>query len=433
MRRAQCLAAGPDFGRSIVRELLQAKLDGQAAVARIMGRAETAAAIDELSGRLKTARTEPEMLATEGMAAQAYWSAWASLPVTFARQHRVPSRWKTFGPRRSSLTDKPQRAVSPANAVLNYLYGVLASQVTIALIGQGLEPGISIGLHADKQARASFTYDLLESVRPTIDLFLFFWLEEACFARRDFLVQLDGSIRLMHPLSAHLAMTAALWRAPADDVAHWIAYRLQGEKARLRVPMTLRPRLPKVAAHDEALRTEARHHALRWRIGGIIEAPIPKTCIECGRALASRRRKFCSAECSLSFHGGNPPQLAALIHARAALAQARASGRDPSQSETASGRRAENCIAWRAAVREWQARAGWSEASDHEMRRWFVATLQPALASHRPTDIARATGWSRPYASAVRAGRAVPHSRWYAMLGELAGMTMPAMLPVAAE
>jgi hypothetical protein len=158
-----------------VRELLQAKLDGQAAVARIMGRAETAVAIDELSGRLKTARTEPEMLATEGMAAQAYWSAWASLPVTFARQHRVPSRWKTFGPRRSSLTDKPQRAVSPANAVLNYLYGVLASQVTIALIGQGLEPGISIGLHADKQARASFTYDLLESVRPTIDLFLFFW------------------------------------------------------------------------------------------------------------------------------------------------------------------------------------------------------------------------------------------------------------------
>jgi hypothetical protein len=35
MRRAQCLAAGSDFGRSIVRELLQAKLDGQAAVARI--------------------------------------------------------------------------------------------------------------------------------------------------------------------------------------------------------------------------------------------------------------------------------------------------------------------------------------------------------------------------------------------------------------
>ena len=157
MRRAQCLTAGSDFGRSIVRELLQAKLDGQAAVARIMGRAETAAAIDDISGRLKTARTEPEMLATEGMAAQAYWSAWASLPVTFARQHRVSSRWKTFGPRRSSLTDKPQRAVSPANAVLNYLYGVLASQVTIALIGQGLEPGISIGLHADKQARASFT------------------------------------------------------------------------------------------------------------------------------------------------------------------------------------------------------------------------------------------------------------------------------------
>jgi len=70
-------------------------------------------------------------------------------------------------------------------------------------------------------------------------------------------------------------------------------------------------------------------------MGGILEAPVLKTCFECGRALPSRLRKFCSNDCNLAFHGGSPPRLAA-------LALARASGQDPSQTESAGRRRAES-------------------------------------------------------------------------------------------
>jgi hypothetical protein len=211
---------------------------------------------------------------------------------------------------------------------------------------------------------------VLKVVRPIVDLWLFFWIKETCFAKRDFFEQHDGSIRITHPLISHLTMTASLWRSPADDVAAWVAAKLRGEKARLR----LRATLPKVASHSDLLGGEAKRHALRWRIGGILEAPIPKTCFECGRALTSWRRKFCSSECGLSFHGGSPPRIAA-------LAAARAAGADPSQSEAASRRRSESAVHQAAAVSEWQCREGWSEQSDRELRRWYLCRAWPMACS----------------------------------------------------
>src|SRR5580658_7529862 len=56
----------------------------------------------------------------------------------------------------------------PANAVLNYLYGVLASELTIALTGVGLDAGLGI-FHTDTARRASLIYDAMEAVRPGVD------------------------------------------------------------------------------------------------------------------------------------------------------------------------------------------------------------------------------------------------------------------------
>src|SRR5689334_12140411 len=95
---------------------------------------------------------------------------------------------------------------------------------------------------------------------------------------RDFHTVIDGSVRLRQPLVSHLAMTASLWRVPADDAAAWIATRLRGEKARLKVGKAL----PNISTHGHQLQSEVKRHALRWRIGGIIEVPIPKICAECG-------------------------------------------------------------------------------------------------------------------------------------------------------
>ncbi len=67
----------------------------------------------------------------------------------------------------------PKRSKRPAydnfNALLNYLYGILYSQVHLSLLKAGLDPYMSI-LHADQYNRPTFVYDVIEIYRH--------WMEE---------------------------------------------------------------------------------------------------------------------------------------------------------------------------------------------------------------------------------------------------------------
>jgi hypothetical protein len=115
-----------------------------------------------------------------------------------------------------------RNAITPANAVLNYLYGVLASELTIALTGVGLDPGLGI-FHTDAARRASLAYDAMEAVRPAADGWLAAWLADASFSKCDFYEESDGTIRITRPLTCHLAMTAPIWPPAAQAVAGWLA------------------------------------------------------------------------------------------------------------------------------------------------------------------------------------------------------------------
>jgi hypothetical protein len=175
--------------------------------------------------------------------------------------------------------------------VLNYLYGVLASELTIALTGVGLDAGLGI-FHTDAARRASLTYDAMEAVRPGVDGWLAAWLAEANFSKRDFYEESDGTIRITRPLTSHLAMTAPVWRPAAQSVAGWLARTIVGDLCKKRQPQSLFSALP----------------APRRAWQGM-QSPIPKTCIECGGALAPKQRKFCSDVCSVSFRVAlDPPR-----------------------------------------------------------------------------------------------------------------------------
>jgi CRISPR-associated endonuclease Cas1 len=284
LRRAQALAAGTEVGWAIARELLRAKLNGQAAIARLLGSPEAAGLIVNLAGELDAATNAGHLLAIEGSAAVAYWSLWLPTPLRFARRDQVPEHWQSFGRRNSPLGQKNTRhAVTPANAILNYLYAVLAGEMTIALTGAGLDPGLGI-FHTDEVRRASLTYDAMEAVRPCVDAWFVAWLEEARFSKRDFYEEPDGTIRITRPLTSHLAMTAPIWRPAAQAVAGWIARAFAGgpgERQRRHAPI---PTLP----------------APRRSWQGM-QPPVPKTCVECGNALNMKQRKFCADACAVSF------------------------------------------------------------------------------------------------------------------------------------
>ncbi len=284
LRRAQALATGNGVGHAIAQELLRAKLNGQAAVARLLGSGEIAELIINLAAQLDDATDAVQLLGIEGAAAAAYWSLWVDVPLRFVRREQVPEHWQSFGRRNSPLGRKNTRnAVTPANAVLNYLYGVLASELTIALTGVGLDAGLGI-FHTDAARRASLTYDAMEAVRPRVDGWLAAWLADASFSKRDFYEESDGTIRITRPLTSHLAMTAPIWRPAAQGVASWLARALtEGlpEKRRPHAPLPVLP-APRRA----------------WQG---MQPPVPKTCTECGRVLGAKQRKFCCDVCSVSF------------------------------------------------------------------------------------------------------------------------------------
>ena len=140
LRRAQALAASAPLGTAIARELLTRKIEGQAQVLAAMGRAELAerlsASAAELGGTADLAR----MLVIESTMATLYWREWRNVPLRFARRTTVPAFWQVVGSRQSNLSKAPYRAMSPGGSLLNYLYGLAAAEMTIALSAAGLDP-----------------------------------------------------------------------------------------------------------------------------------------------------------------------------------------------------------------------------------------------------------------------------------------------------
>jgi CRISPR-associated protein Cas1 len=113
------------------------------------------------------------------------------------------------------LTRKPHRATTPGNALLNYLYAILESEVTVALLAAGLDPGIGM-FYADIDGRSSPALDAIEAARPHVDYWLHAYLASSAFANCDFAELSDGEVRLTHPLNSQ-------WRKVCQPIADWLA------------------------------------------------------------------------------------------------------------------------------------------------------------------------------------------------------------------
>ena len=100
LRRAQALLPNTEHRLTIARELLEAKIKGQLAVLDSFG-LHGAEAVREALALLDRADRIESRLIAEAKAAEAYWDAWADVPMEFARRDRVPDHWRTFGMRRS--------------------------------------------------------------------------------------------------------------------------------------------------------------------------------------------------------------------------------------------------------------------------------------------------------------------------------------------
>ena len=163
----------------------------------------------------------------ESQAAQAYWSAWRSLPVAFPTVDcpRVPEHWRSLGTGESVITDSPRLAINPPNAMLNYGYALLESESRLAAAAVGLDTGIGV-LHVDTDARDSLACDLMEAARPHVDAYLLKWLTAGPLRREWFFELPDGNCRLMASFVERLSQSLPAWSRVVAPIAEWVAKTL---------------------------------------------------------------------------------------------------------------------------------------------------------------------------------------------------------------
>ena len=398
LRRAQALADESGAALRIARELISRKLAGQEQVVRSkLLDSTTAEMIAGFRAEVDKAETMDAIRMLESRGAAEYWSVWRGLPINFPRNdlRRVPDHWRAFDTRKSPLSGSQRLAANPGNAILNYLFSVLESESRLAAAALGLDPGLGF-IHVDAPARDSLACDLMEPIRPQIEGWVLDWITHEPLKREWFFEQRDGNCRLMASLAVRLSETAPMWARAVAPVAEWVARELWS-----------RQRKPGYETAPPTRLTQRRRREVKGSFSGGSSKPLPRPesiCLVCGKTIA-RGGSYCRS-CAIPV---------ATEHLTEVAESGRAAGQIAAQSADAQARRAET------KRRHDLARAAWQPSS---LPAWlneetYLGKIQPLLAGHTNRAVASALGASLPYASAIRAGRRVPHPRHWQALAHL--------------
>ena len=190
-RRQHALSADVHSAAHLASRFLLAKIANTRAILRrgSRERPESAAVLNEAADQLSIAlariqNTTDDLGALRGLEGDAAARAFA------VYQHLLtPSGLPFPGRVRRPPTD-------PVNALLSFLYMLLAHDCTSALIAAGLDPQLGF-LHRDRPGRESLALDLMEELRPLIaDRFAIALLNRRQLVPSDFVTEAAGAVRL---------------------------------------------------------------------------------------------------------------------------------------------------------------------------------------------------------------------------------------------
>src|SRR5581483_5637444 len=124
----------------------------------------------------------------EAVVASFYWDKLARIFNKLSPEFRFKNRPNKTNQRNMNAADE-------VNALLNYGYSILESEVRKALNAVGLDPTIGY-LHEVTQARTALVYDIQELFRWLVDLSVIQLLEEKKLKKSDFITTENYHIRL---------------------------------------------------------------------------------------------------------------------------------------------------------------------------------------------------------------------------------------------
>lgn len=235
LRRAQYTASDAQ-GARIAREIVRRKLERQhrtmqdhPACQALPGQERAVGALNMALAWLGLSNREMPVdlvMRYEARCAAHYFAALEEMPVRFVKadHRRIPPHWLTLGGRRSPLSpgaNSAKRAITPGMAVLNYAYGMLATQCRQALAAEGFDPAAGF-LHSDKDRRDSLTWDLMECERGTVDGLALDFISRQTFRAADFSRQGDGSVRLHPQLARAVVAACRVSQSRIDEHARWL-------------------------------------------------------------------------------------------------------------------------------------------------------------------------------------------------------------------
>ena len=184
-------------------ETLEASLRHSRAWDRAMKRAR-----DDLACLVNNpSETVNELRLLEARSAVAYFRAWYATSLLWRTSARrpIPDEWRTVGPRFTRVYATGSRNAShPVNAILNYAYAVLQSQVQIKAVAEGYDPMLGI-MHYDRDGAPAFIFDMMEPERPKVDQAVLAFLRSEALHPADFTIRADGVVRLNPELARRIA------------------------------------------------------------------------------------------------------------------------------------------------------------------------------------------------------------------------------------
>jgi len=159
-----------------------------------------------LLNRLPKSGGQSKMLGLEGAVAVAYFRSWHGVPLNWSglKKKPIPPNWLQIGPRTMSWRKGGDNARHPINAMLNYGYAMLISQLRGQIIATGLDPSIGIA-HGNSQNKVPLVYDLMEPLRPIVDRAILRFALSHSFAPGDFAINRFGACRLNPQLARVVA------------------------------------------------------------------------------------------------------------------------------------------------------------------------------------------------------------------------------------
>jgi CRISPR-associated protein Cas1 len=160
----------------------------------------------KLQGALLKCQSPDKMIYVEAQAGIFYWEAFDGISlkwkVTTAKP--IPEHWLTIGARQSPKSKNARYAISPFHACLNYLYACLESKIKRYCIAYRLDVDFPV-LHSDYSPnRSALIYDLMEPVRPLVDLLLYQFMGRTTLRPSDFFETRQGVCKVLPELASKI-------------------------------------------------------------------------------------------------------------------------------------------------------------------------------------------------------------------------------------